>query len=74
MHNIAADYMKLSISERIQLVEDIWDSIALEAPDSFELSEDQKADLHRRAAAHYADPASAIPWEQVRIKLFRHQS
>jgi len=74
MHDIAADYMKLSISERIQLVEDIWDSIALEAPDSFELSEDQKADLHRRAAAHHADPASAIPWEQVRIKLFRHQS
>ena len=74
MHDIAADYMKLSISERIQLVEDIWDSIASEAPDSLGLSEDQKADLHRRAAAHQADPASAIPWEKVRIKLFRHQS
>ena len=64
------EYMKLSVSERIQLVEDIWDSIAAEAPDTVELSEAQKAELHRRLAAHRADPSSAIPWEQVRSKLF----
>ena len=33
------EYMKLSVSERIQLVEDIWDSIAAEAPDTVELSQ-----------------------------------
>lgn len=65
-----AEYMKLSVSERIQLVEDIWDSIAAEAPDTVELSEAQKAELHRRLAAHRADPSSAIPWEQVRSELF----
>ncbi len=32
------EYLKLSISERIQLVEDIWDSIAAEASGSVELS------------------------------------
>ena len=64
------EYMKLSISERIQLVEDIWDSIAAEAPDTVELSPDQKAELHRRAAAHRADPSTSVPWEQVRAKLF----
>lgn len=59
------EYMKLSISERIQLVEDIWDSIAAEAPDAVGLSQAQKAELHRRVAAHRADPSSAIPWEQL---------
>ncbi|WP_203525171.1 addiction module protein [Acidithiobacillus ferrianus] len=64
------EYMKLSVSERIQLVEDIWDSIAAEAPDTVELSQAQKDELHRRVAAHRADPSTAIPWEQVRSKLF----
>ncbi len=66
--------MNLSVSERIQLVEDIWDSIAAEAPDFLELSQTQKAELHRRVAAHQADPSSAVPWEQVRAKLFSDQT
>ena len=67
---VTIEYMKLSVSERIQLVEDIWDSIAAEAPDTVELSQGQKAELHRRVAAHRADPSTAVPWEQVRSKLF----
>jgi putative addiction module component (TIGR02574 family) len=64
------EYMKLSVSERIQLVEDIWDSIAAEAPDTIELSQAQKAELHRRVAEHRTDPTTAVPWELVRSKLF----
>lgn len=67
----AIDYSGLSISERIQLVEDIWDSIAGESPDAFPLSEAQKTELYRRANAHSTDPGTAIPWEQVRAKLFQ---
>ena len=66
--------MKLSVSERIQLVEDIWDSIAIEAPESIGLSQSQKLELDRRVAAHRADPTTAIPWEQVRSKLFSDKS
>lgn len=66
----SADYMKLSVSERIQLVEDIWDSIAAEAPDTVSLSQEQKDELQRRLAAHRVDPSSAVPWEQVRSRLF----
>ncbi len=68
-----AEYMKLSVSERIQLVEDIWDSIPAEAQDTVDLSQAQKAELHRRVAAHRADPTTAIPWEQVRSKLFSNK-
>lgn len=64
------EYLNLSVSERIQLVEDIWDSIAAEGSNTIELSQDQKAELHRRVAAHRADPSTAVPWEQVRSKLF----
>lgn len=64
------EYMKLTVSERIQLVEDIWDSIAAEAPETVGLSPDQQAELHRRLAAHRADPSTAVPWEQVRSELF----
>lgn len=68
------DYKQLSIAERIQLVEDIWDSIATEQPASLELSDTQRAELRRRLAAHHADPSTAMSWEQVREKLFRRET
>jgi len=64
---VTTEYMKLSVSERIQLIEDIWDSIAAEAPDdALGLSQVQKAELHRRVAEHQADPSSAVPWERCK--------
>ena len=73
MSEPAFDYRRLSISERLQLVEDIWDSVAEEArerPDTLPLSEDQLAEVRRRREEHRRDPGSAIPWEQVRAELF----
>ena len=65
----AYDYRKLSIPERLELVEDIWESIAQDA-DVFPLSEEQRAELDRRLEAHQRDPESAIPWTEVRRELF----
>jgi putative addiction module component (TIGR02574 family) len=65
------DYRTLSIAERLQLVEDIWDSIAQEA-DALPLTPEQKAELDRRWAEHQRDPGSAIPWGKVRDELYRH--
>ena len=67
---VTTEYMQLSVSERIQLVEDIWDSIAVDSSNTVELSQVQKAELHRRAAAHRADPTTAVSWAQVQSKLF----
>ena len=64
------DIKKLSVSERIWLVEDIWNSIAEEPPFSLELSVKERDELHRRYAAHQADPSTGIPWKQVRAKIF----
>lgn len=67
MNAIVEDIKKLSVSERIQLVEDIWNSIP---PFSLELSTKERDELHRRYAAHQADPSTGIPWSQVRAKIF----
>jgi putative addiction module component (TIGR02574 family) len=65
----AESYRNLSIPERIALVEDIWDSIAQDAQ-ALPLSDDLRAELDRRWAEHERDPASAIPWDQVRKELY----
>ena len=65
------DFSHLSIAERIQLVEDIWDSIVVENPAAVQFSEEQRQEIRRRLAAHDAEPDSAIPWEQVRSELFQ---
>jgi putative addiction module component (TIGR02574 family) len=64
-------YRNLPISERIQLVEDIWDSIADETSGGLPLSPEQRAELHRRRAEHEDDPSSGVPWEQIRAELFK---
>ncbi len=67
------DFRDLSIAERVQLVEDIWDSIVVEAPESVPLSAPQREELRRRLAAHDSDPATAIAWESVRADLLKRE-
>jgi putative addiction module component (TIGR02574 family) len=60
-----ADILKLSVSERILLVEDIWDSIA-EAPEEISLSEAQEHELDARLDAYRRNPTAGSPWAMVR--------
>ena len=55
---------RLSVEERLTLVQEIWDSIAPEVEDA-PPSEAQRSEIDRRLAAHRANPESAIPWERV---------
>ena len=73
MNSPISNFKELPISERIQLVEDIWDSIAEETPVSLQLSVADRAELQRRLAAHKADPSSSMPWDEVRASLFKGQ-
>ncbi|MFH0907998.1 MAG: addiction module protein [bacterium] len=60
--------MSLSAPERIQRVEDIWDSIA-EVPESVPLSDEQKAELDRRLDAYHRNPDEGSPWGMVRERI-----
>jgi putative addiction module component (TIGR02574 family) len=61
---------QLSVAERVQLAEEIWDSIAA-TPDLLPLTEAQRAELDRRLALHEGEPNRTIPWDEVRAKLQR---
>ena len=65
------DFLRLSVAERIQLAEDIWDSIAAESPESATLTAAQLQEVQARLQAHDQDPSTAVPWEQVRSELFQ---
>lgn len=69
MPAIPAELAKLSITERIQLVEDLWDSIVAEAPEAIPLTDAQRAELRRRWQAYRADPAAAASWSEVRGEI-----
>jgi putative addiction module component (TIGR02574 family) len=58
----------LSPSEKLQLVEDLWDDLAA-APEAVPLHDWQKRELARRKANLLKNPASALPWEEVKCKL-----
>ncbi len=62
------DILKLSVSERIRLVEDIWDSIR-EVPEAVELTEEEKAELDRRLEAYHSDPHAGSPWALVKERI-----
>ena len=64
------EYVKLSVPERIQLVEDIWDSIA-EIPEELPLTEAQQAELDRRLDAYRLNPEEGSPWEYVKENILK---
>ena len=59
---------KLSVSERLALVEEIWESISTD-PTSMPVSEAQLAEARRRLAEHDADPTTAVLWEKAEARL-----
>jgi putative addiction module component (TIGR02574 family) len=62
------DILSLSVSERIQLVQDIWDSI-VEVPESVTLTDEQKAELDRRLDAYHKDPNAGSPWSIIQERI-----
>ena len=61
---------QLSVAERIQLVEDLWDSIIEDAPDdAFPISPELAAELDRRVAELKANPELGVPWDEVRRSI-----
>lgn len=62
------DLLQLPLHERLQLLEDLWDSIAAH-PEALPLSEAQRRELDRRWALHEQDPDRGIPWDQARTEI-----
>ncbi len=71
MASISLDeLLKLPPAERVEIALALWDSLEDAELDALvPLTEEQKAELDRRLAEHEQNPASAVPWEQVRRDL-----
>jgi len=63
-----AELKMLPISERLQLVEDLWDSIA---DDQHGLPDHPSvvAELRARKAAYQANPSSKVEWEVAKARI-----
>ena len=59
---------QMPVAQRIQLVEDIWDTMVAEDAD-ISLSAAQIAELDRRRAEMEADPSIGISWEEAKRRL-----
>jgi putative addiction module component (TIGR02574 family) len=59
---------KLSIPERILIVEDIWDSIAL-SNDELSLTKDQKAELNHRLNDYNNNKLNSSDWKSVKKRI-----
>lgn len=62
------EILKLSVAERVQLAEEIWDSVVA-SPETLPVTDIQKQELDLRRDAHAKDPASTRSWEEIRDSL-----
>ena len=72
MTNILNDVLSLSVSERILMVEAIWDSIA-KNDEHLELSIETKQMLDERLENHQKHPHKGSDWNVVKARI-KHKS
>jgi putative addiction module component (TIGR02574 family) len=58
----------LSPTEKLQLVEDLWDDLAT-AAEAVPVHDWQKQELARRKANLLSKPASGLSWEEVKRRV-----
>ncbi|MEP6618985.1 MAG: addiction module protein [bacterium] len=68
----AIDIARLTVGERLELIEQVWDSLRRDAG-VLPLTDAERAAIEARQAEHRADPTSAVDWEVVRTDLLSDQ-
>ncbi|MBI5216081.1 MAG: addiction module protein [Ignavibacteriae bacterium] len=64
------EIMQLSMNERLQLVEDLWDSIQAQ-PDELPLSDEHQAIVEQRLQDLEKSPSQTISWEELKVHASR---
>ena len=68
------ELFRLPIDERLELVQELWDSIAAERENEpFPLTDAQREELARRLHETDADPDGASSWDEVRERILLRQ-
>jgi len=66
---ISIRYFQIECSRKVLLVEAIWDSIANEKNQSYNLSDDQIKILEEELAAYNNNPNEGSSWEEVKNRI-----
>ena len=64
----AAAMLEMPVAERLQLVEEIWNSIADE-PGALEVTDGEKELIDQRLEAFHRTPDAGSSWETVRARI-----
>jgi putative addiction module component (TIGR02574 family) len=67
-HIDPAELRALPIEERLKLIEDLWDSIEMDA-DALPLPDWHRAEIDRRIDALDAGTSTGAPWDEVRRRM-----
>jgi putative addiction module component (TIGR02574 family) len=65
---LLAELMELTPTERIELAEDLLESVG--PGDIPPLTAEQQQEIERRLAEHARDPSRASSWEEVKARLW----
>jgi putative addiction module component (TIGR02574 family) len=66
MTKAALDLSKLTSEEKLDLIDEIWESLR---PEDIALSSEQRAELDRRLERLDREGPQGIPWEKVRADM-----
>ena len=72
-NDLREELFKLSSAERLELIEELWDSLA-EGDEALALTDAQREDLARRLAEADADPTGGAPAEEVFERIRNRRS
>jgi putative addiction module component (TIGR02574 family) len=64
-----SDLRALSISERLLLAQDLWDSVVQEDPEAVPMTDAQRQELDHRLTAYHRSPGEGRSWEQVKERI-----
>ena len=69
------DLLKLDVAERLELIEELWNSIANDpsAASQIPLTDDERALLDERLREHRANPDAARSWAEVRAEILKRR-
>jgi putative addiction module component (TIGR02574 family) len=72
MSTVLKRALSLNVEDRLQLIEELWDSLAV-TPEAIPVPDAQRKELARRRRVHARNPLAAKSWEDVRAKLERRR-
>lgn len=70
---IEKEFRSLTVAERVNLVEKLWEQVAAE-PEALPVPDWQIKELERRRKLFQANPQRAIPWPKAKARILKRHA